>query len=73
MRPKLVCSTLTDDIDKDFCVNEWHRTNVFIRDDAHVFRTYFINSRGDEQMGKKMRCLTSARCEPRFNNNGTAE
>src|SRR5207245_8123701 len=43
--------TLTDDFDKDFGVDEWHGTNAFIRDGDHVFRTYFINSRGDEQMG----------------------
>jgi predicted dithiol-disulfide oxidoreductase (DUF899 family) len=44
--------TLTDDFDKDFGVDEWHGTNAFIRDDAgHVFRTYFIDSRGDEALG----------------------
>jgi predicted dithiol-disulfide oxidoreductase (DUF899 family) len=43
--------TITDDFDKDFGVDEWHGTNAFIRDGNEVFRTYFINSRGDEQMG----------------------
>ena len=43
--------TLTDDFDKDFGVDEWHGTNAFIRDGDDVFRTYFINKRGDEQMG----------------------
>ena len=44
--------TVTDSFDKDFGVDEWHGTNVFIRDDSNnVFRTYFINNRGDEQMG----------------------
>jgi predicted dithiol-disulfide oxidoreductase (DUF899 family) len=43
--------TITDDFDTDFGVNEWHGTNAFIRDGDRVFRTYFINSRGDEQMG----------------------
>ena len=43
--------TITDDFDKDFGVDEWHGTNVFIREGDHVFRTYLINSRGDEQMG----------------------
>jgi predicted dithiol-disulfide oxidoreductase (DUF899 family) len=43
--------TITDSFDKDFGVDEWHGTNAFIRDGDHVFRTYFINSRGDEQMG----------------------
>jgi predicted dithiol-disulfide oxidoreductase (DUF899 family) len=37
--------------DKDFDVDEWHGTNAFIREGDRVFRTYFINNRGDEQMG----------------------
>ena len=43
--------TITDDFDSDFGVDEWHGTNAFIRDGDSVFRTYFINNRGDEQMG----------------------
>lgn len=43
--------TITDGFDKDFGVDEWHGTNAFIRDGNRVFRTYFINNRGDEQMG----------------------
>lgn len=43
--------TLTDDFDKDFEVDEWHGTNAFIRDGDRVFRTYFIDARGDEAMG----------------------
>jgi predicted dithiol-disulfide oxidoreductase (DUF899 family) len=43
--------TITDDFDKDFGVDEWHGTNAFIRDGDRAFRTYFINNRGDEQMG----------------------
>jgi predicted dithiol-disulfide oxidoreductase (DUF899 family) len=43
--------TLTDDFDADFGVGEWHGTNVFIRNGDRVFRTYFVNNRGDEQMG----------------------
>ena len=43
--------TVTDSFDKDFGVDEWHGTNVFIRDGGRIFRTYLINSRGDEQMG----------------------
>src|SRR5215471_5812085 len=43
--------TITDDFDKDFEVDEWHGTNAFVREGDRVFRTYFINSRGDEQMG----------------------
>jgi predicted dithiol-disulfide oxidoreductase (DUF899 family) len=43
--------TITDGFDADFGVDEWHGTNVFIRDGANVFRTYFVNNRGDEKMG----------------------
>lgn len=35
--------------DVDFGVGEWHGTNAFIRsDDGRVFRTYFVDGRGDE-------------------------
>ena len=43
--------TITDSFDADFGVAEWHGHNAFIRDEKGVFRTYFINSRGDESMG----------------------
>ena len=43
--------TITDSFDADFGVDEWHGHNVFIRDGDRVFRTYFINNRGDEAMG----------------------
>jgi predicted dithiol-disulfide oxidoreductase (DUF899 family) len=43
--------TITDDFDADFGVDEWHGTNAFIRDGHRVFRTYFVNARGDEAMG----------------------
>jgi predicted dithiol-disulfide oxidoreductase (DUF899 family) len=43
--------TITDDFDADFGVDEWHGTNAFIREDDRIFRTYFVNSRGDEAMG----------------------
>src|SRR5215813_2830115 len=44
--------TITDSFDVDFGVDEWHGHNAFIRDDdGNVFRTYFINNRGDEAMG----------------------
>ena len=43
--------TITDDFDADFGVDEWHGTNAFIRDGDSVFRTYFINDRGDEALG----------------------
>jgi predicted dithiol-disulfide oxidoreductase (DUF899 family) len=43
--------TITDSFDKDFGVDEWHGHNVFLREGDRVFRTYFINNRGDEAMG----------------------
>jgi predicted dithiol-disulfide oxidoreductase (DUF899 family) len=43
--------TLSDDFDADFGVGEWHGTNAFIRDGERIFRTYFVESRGDEAMG----------------------
>jgi predicted dithiol-disulfide oxidoreductase (DUF899 family) len=43
--------TITDDFDADFGVDEWHGTNAFIRDGNRVFRTYFVNARGDEALG----------------------
>ena len=43
--------TLADEFDADFGVGEWHGTNAFIRDGDDVYRTYFIDARGDEVMG----------------------
>jgi predicted dithiol-disulfide oxidoreductase (DUF899 family) len=43
--------TLTDDFDKDFGVDEWHGHNAFIREGDVIYRTYLIDSRGDEQIG----------------------
>lgn len=43
--------TITDSFDWDFDVGEWHGTNAFLREGDRVFRTYFIESRGDEAMG----------------------
>lgn len=43
--------TLTDEFDADMGVDQWHGTNAFIRDGDTIFRTYFLNGRGDEQMG----------------------
>ena len=43
--------TVTDDFDADFGVAEWHGTNAFLRDGERIFRTYFVDSRGDEAMG----------------------
>jgi predicted dithiol-disulfide oxidoreductase (DUF899 family) len=43
--------SLTDDFDADFGVGEWHGTNAFLRDGETIYRTYFVNNRGDEAMG----------------------
>ena len=43
--------TITDSFDADFDVGEWHGHNVFIREGDRIFRTYLVNSRGDEAMG----------------------
>jgi predicted dithiol-disulfide oxidoreductase (DUF899 family) len=43
--------TITDDFDVDHDVDQWHGTNAFIRDGDRVYRTYFINNRGDEALG----------------------
>ncbi|MEU0511762.1 DUF899 domain-containing protein [Amycolatopsis sp. NPDC006125] len=43
--------TILDDFDADFGVAEYHGTNAFIREGDRVFRTYFVNNRGDEAMG----------------------
>ena len=43
--------TIVDSFDRDFDVDDWHGTNAFIRDGDRIFRTYFVNNRGDEQMG----------------------
>jgi predicted dithiol-disulfide oxidoreductase (DUF899 family) len=40
--------TFTGSFDADFDVGEWHGHNAFIRDGDRIFRTYFINDRGDE-------------------------
>src|SRR6202011_1849739 len=49
--PQADIARLTDSFDTDFGVDEWHGHNVFVRNGDQVFRTYFINSRGDEAMG----------------------
>jgi predicted dithiol-disulfide oxidoreductase (DUF899 family) len=43
--------TITDSFDADFGVGEWHGTNAFLREGDQVFRTYFVNNRGDEALG----------------------
>jgi predicted dithiol-disulfide oxidoreductase (DUF899 family) len=51
MEWKMAWYTITDSFDTDFGVAEYHGHNAFIRDGDKVFRTYFINERGDEAMG----------------------
>ncbi|MGW7668333.1 DUF899 domain-containing protein [Streptomyces sp. NPDC054775] len=43
--------TLTDGFDAEFGVEQWHGTNAFLREGKRVFRTYFVNHRGDEALG----------------------
>ncbi|MEV8435777.1 DUF899 domain-containing protein [Actinosynnema sp. NPDC051121] len=43
--------TMLDEFDADFGVDEWHGTNAFIREGDRVYRTYFVNGRGDEALG----------------------
>lgn len=43
--------TITDSFGADFDVDEWHGTNAFLRLEGEIFRTYFVDARGDEQMG----------------------
>src|SRR6202171_5647153 len=43
--------TLTAGFDADFGVDEWHGTNAFVREGDRIFRTYFVNNRGDEAVG----------------------
>ena len=42
---------ITDDFDSDFDVREWHGTNAFYRDGDEIYRTYFVDARGDEHLG----------------------
>lgn len=43
--------TITDGFDADFGVDQWHGHNAFIHDGDRIFRTGFINGRGDEAIG----------------------
>ena len=47
--------TLTDDFDADFDVDEWHGTNAFLRDGERIFRTYFVDGRGDDECVVELR------------------
>ncbi|MFB1297582.1 DUF899 domain-containing protein [Mycobacterium sp. pW049] len=50
--------TLTgEDFSRDFDVEEYFGLNVFIRDGDKVFRTYFVNGRGVENIGHPMTML----------------
>ncbi len=42
---------ITDEFDKDFGVDQWHGTNVFLRDGEQIYRTYWVHARGDEALG----------------------
>jgi predicted dithiol-disulfide oxidoreductase (DUF899 family) len=57
--------TLTDSFDADFGVGEWHGTNAFVRDGDEVFRTYFVDKRGDEALGACGASSTSPRSAAR--------
>jgi predicted dithiol-disulfide oxidoreductase (DUF899 family) len=48
---KMPWYTMLDEFDADFGVDQWHGTNAFIRQGDQVFRTYFVNNRGDEALG----------------------
>jgi predicted dithiol-disulfide oxidoreductase (DUF899 family) len=48
---KMPWYTITDSFDVDHGVDQWHGHNIFIRDGDSIYRTYFINNRGDEAMG----------------------
>jgi predicted dithiol-disulfide oxidoreductase (DUF899 family) len=43
--------SITDAFDADFGVDQWHGHNAFFREGDRVYRTYMINSRGDEAIG----------------------
>ena len=43
--------TITDSFDADFGVDDYHGTNAFLRVGEQIFRTYFLNHRGDEALG----------------------
>ena len=58
---KMPWYTITDSFDIDFGVDQWHGHNAFIREGDQVFRTYFINSRGDEAMGTTWSATSTSR------------
>ena len=54
---KMPWYTITDSFDADFGVDQSHGHNVFTRDGERVFRTCFINWRGDEALEGDYRLL----------------
>ena len=54
---KMPWYTITDSFDADFGVDQLHGHNVFTRDGGRVFRTYFINWRGDQAFEDNHRLL----------------
>jgi predicted dithiol-disulfide oxidoreductase (DUF899 family) len=52
--------TITSDWDVDHGVDEYHGTNSFYRDGDQVYRTYFIDNRGDEALGSTWSYLDMA-------------
>jgi predicted dithiol-disulfide oxidoreductase (DUF899 family) len=46
-----IADPLNEGFDVDFGVDQWHGHNAFIREGDRIFRTYFVNNRGDENMG----------------------
>jgi predicted dithiol-disulfide oxidoreductase (DUF899 family) len=51
--------------DVDFGGDEYHGHNAFIHDGDQVYRTYFINWRGDEAMGTTWSYLDMTRSDVR--------
>ncbi len=50
--------------DVDFDVDQWHGTNAFIRDGDQIFRTYFVNNRGDEALRNHLELPGHHRARP---------
>ena len=59
---KMPWYTITDTFDADFGVDQCHGHNVFTRDGGRVFRTYFINWRGDQTFEDNCRLLELTMC-----------
>ena len=61
---KMPWYTITDEFDADFDVGEWHGHNAFIRDGDRIYRTYFIDARGDEASGQHLELSRHDRARP---------